>query len=317
MQQANPSTAIYCHGYNLGDAEYRKVEERETGDSVLGRGLASELPDWPDAICELLSPRYDANSLLSKATKYCHAALEAPSSYYASWPGLRHIMGACLSHRSGPNSSRGKAAKYQHSEIDSSSRRRSCDFGLGGLYDVVELLGHGISGETWLCADVATGERVAVKLMRRPVVKPMVGNVVREITIQHALGQGHLHIIRSREVVLTPTHLAIVMEYASGGSLVDYVSDRCTGRAARGGLFVTEDDTAFIFRQIVNAVDFCHRNCVVHRDLKLENTLLTGQSLPMVKLCDFGFAKCWLSGSSTNMVTYAGTSVYMAPQVRA
>lgn len=43
-------------------------------------------------------------------------------------------------------------------------------------------------------------------------------------------------------------------------------------------------------RQIVSAVDYCHRNHVAHRDLKLDNTLLDNHQPPWLKLCDFGEA---------------------------
>lgn len=63
-------------------------------------------------------------------------------------------------------------------------------------------------------------------------------------------------------------------------------------------------------QQCIEAVDYCHRHNVAHRDLKLDNTLLDGSSPPFIKICDFGFAK--LMGTD-NLVTKIGTPVYMAP----
>lgn len=64
-------------------------------------------------------------------------------------------------------------------------------------------------------------------------------------------------------------------------------------------------------QQCIEAVDYCHSKNVAHRDLKLDNTLLDEHDPPIVKICDFGFAK--LMGTS-NLMTNIGTPVYMAPQ---
>jgi serine/threonine-protein kinase SRK2 len=64
-------------------------------------------------------------------------------------------------------------------------------------------------------------------------------------------------------------------------------------------------------QQCIEAVDYCHRRDVAHRDLKLDNTLLDESKPPFIKICDFGFAK--LMGNN-NLLTSIGTPVYMAPQ---
>jgi serine/threonine-protein kinase SRK2 len=74
------------------------------------------------------------------------------------------------------------------------------------------------------------------------------------------------------------------MEYAPGGSLTTYVSKRyetnedTLGRAK--GLYLSEDEALYFFRQFISAVEYCHKHNVMHRDLKLDNTLLDGECLP-------------------------------------
>ena len=68
--------------------------------------------------------------------------------------------------------------------------------------------------------------------------------------------------------------------------------------------------------QLVRGVAHCHRHGVMHRDLKLDNTLLDDSSPPYIKICDFGFAKSWgTRPEDANTTTTIGTPVYMSPEV--
>ncbi|XP_038683118.1 serine/threonine-protein kinase SAPK6-like isoform X2 [Tripterygium wilfordii] len=109
-------------------------------------------------------------------------------------------------------------------------------------------------------------------------------NVAMEI-INHRLLR-HPNIIRFKEAILTPTHLAIVMKYAPGGEL---------------------------FVRIYNADRFSEDEQIFHRDLKLENTLLDGGPAPRLKICDFGYSKSSLLHSRPK--SRIGTPTYIAPKV--
>ena len=113
----------------------------------------------------------------------------------------------------------------------------------------------------------------------------------------------HPHVIQFREVFLTDSHLAIVMEFAAGGDMFQYVK-------ARGGL--DEGDARWFFQQLVIGLDYCHRMGVVNRDIKLENTLLDGGARPLLKICDFGYSKNEKDSLPKSKV---GTPGYTAPEV--
>ena len=190
----------------------------------------------------------------------------------------------------------------------------SLDDALCELYDPVHQLGSGGTGDSWLVKDRETGEYLAVKLVKRAIPSVLQPMMLREIEIQSELGEGHLNIIKSTFALLTDKHLGISMEYASGGSLTQYVTDRFprTGQ----GLFLTEEETRYFFKQIISAIEYCHDRNVAHRDLKLDNTLLDGSDPPYIKICDFGFAKSWGDDNETaNLYTQIGTPVYMSPEV--
>ncbi|CAN4079618.1 unnamed protein product [Withania somnifera] len=145
-------------------------------------------------------------------------------------------------------------------------------------YDFVKDIGSGNFGVARLMTDKQTKELVAVKYIERG--DKIDENVQREIINHRSL--RHPNIIRFKEVILTPTHLAIVMEYASGGELFERISN--------AGRF-SEDEARFFFQQLISGVSYCHSMQVCHRDLKLENTLLDGSPAPRLKICDFGYSK--------------------------
>jgi serine/threonine-protein kinase SRK2 len=167
-------------------------------------------------------------------------------------------------------------------------------------YELLKDIGSGNFGVAKLMRYRPTGELVAVKFIERG--DKIDKNVEREIVNHRTL--LHPNIIKFREVFLTTTHLAIVMEYAAGGELFD--------RIVRAGRF-SEDEARFFFQQLVAGVDYCHSEGVCHRDLKLENTLLDGRPAPRLKICDFGYSKSAVFDSQPKSTV--GTPAYIAPEV--
>lgn len=167
-------------------------------------------------------------------------------------------------------------------------------------YEVVRDLGSGNFGVARLLRDKRTRELVAVKYIERG--EKIDENVQREIINHRSL--RHPNIVQFREVMLTPTHLAIVMEYAAGGELFE--------RICNAGRF-SEDEARYFFQQLISGVSYCHRSQICHRDLKLENTLLDGSTAPRLKICDFGYSKSALLHSQPKSTV--GTPAYIAPEV--
>lgn len=208
------------------------------------------------------------------------------------------------------------SAKPPVQEARSSAQSKLPDFGLDDKFDVVKLLGVGGEGETWLCVDKEKNEEVAIKFIKRPIPKALIQIIQREVRILADLGDGNLNIVGADEVVLTRTQLGLVMEYISGGNMVQYVTTKRETKHKRNGLCLDEDEALYLFKQLISAVAFCHKHHVAHRDLKLDNTLLDGHNPPRLKLCDFGFAKSWGGNQASNMDTMRiGTPEYMAPDL--
>ncbi|CDS06508.1 Putative Related to SNF1-carbon cataboliteFT derepressing ser/thr protein kinase [Lichtheimia ramosa] len=125
------------------------------------------------------------------------------------------------------------------------------------------------------------------------------GRVKREIQYLKLL--RHPHIIKLYEVIVTPTDIIMVIEYA-GGELFNYIVEK--GR-------MSEDDARRFFQQVICAVEYCHRHKIVHRDLKPENLLLDANN--NVKIADFGLSNIMTDGDF--LKTSCGSPNYAAPEV--
>ncbi|XVF39557.1 hypothetical protein PTKIN_Ptkin01aG0043500 [Pterospermum kingtungense] len=167
-------------------------------------------------------------------------------------------------------------------------------------YEIVKDIGSGNFAVAKLVRDRWTNELFAVKFIERG--HKIDEHVQREIMNHRSL--KHPNIVRFKEVLLTPTHLAIVMEYAAGGELFQ--------RICNAGKF-SEDEARFFFQQLISGVSYCHSMQICHRDLKLENTLLDGSTAPRVKICDFGYSKSSVFHSQPKSTV--GTPAYVAPEV--
>ncbi|XP_067847852.1 MAP/microtubule affinity-regulating kinase 3a isoform X7 [Heptranchias perlo] len=104
------------------------------------------------------------------------------------------------------------------------------------------------------------------------------------------------------EVIETEKTLYLVMEYASGGEVFDYL-------VAHGRM--KEKEARAKFRQIVSAVQYCHQKQIVHRDLKAENLLLDADM--NIKIADFGFSNEFTIGNKLD--TFCGSPPYAAPEL--
>eukprot|EP00899_Mesostigma_viride_P010527 jgi/Mesvir1/19476/Mv10497-RA.1 len=168
-----------------------------------------------------------------------------------------------------------------------------------GNYRVGKLLGVGSFAAVFLATHRITGRLVALKVTEN---KGVATAVDREIEVLKRL--YHENIAQLYEVIRTPRLIFMVMEYVSGGDLFDYVA--CTR-----GNGLPEDEARDLLRGVLAAVDYCHANFVLHRDLKLENVLL--DQLGSVKLVDFGLSTFLQPAARMN--TFCGTPAYASPEV--
>lgn len=127
-------------------------------------------------------------------------------------------------------------------------------------------------------------------------------DVYKEAKILQML--NHKNIIKLYSAFVIKNELILIMEYADGGELVDYVEEK------KG---LSETEARSIIKQVIVAIEDCHQKGVIHRDLKLENVLFETKAKQKIKVVDFGISgMCKHNFAEKND---AGTLRFMPPEV--
>ncbi|KAI0853509.1 hypothetical protein F5Y00DRAFT_103132 [Daldinia vernicosa] len=167
---------------------------------------------------------------------------------------------------------RGGRSRHDHSK-----REKGQKF---GDYYLGNVIGEGEFGKVKLGWKQDGGVQVAIKLIRRDSVgnnPSRLAKIYREVAILR--GISHPNIVRLHEMSETERHIGIVLEYASGGELFDYILNH---------RFLKDGPARRLFAQLISGVGYLHKKGIVHRDLKLENLLLDRNR--NIIITDFGFA---------------------------
>ncbi|KAK4542817.1 hypothetical protein LTR36_006193 [Oleoguttula mirabilis] len=204
-----------------------------------------------------------------------HQAGEAiPAMSGFSMPGEQSASDA---ERTAPQ----QRSRQEH--LRQSSHRKEVKF---GDYILGQTLGEGEFGKVKMGWKKDSTVQVAIKLIRK---ESLAGNATRlpkihrEIAILREL--QHPNIVRLHEFVETERHMGIILEYASGGELFDYILNH---------RYLKDPSARRLFAQLVSGVGYLHRKGIVHRDLKLENLLLDRNK--NIIITDFGFANTFNAG---------------------
>lgn len=211
-------------------------------------------------------------------------------------------------------------------------RRRTTITASTGEWALGKTIGAGSMGKVKLAKNLETGEQVcvpwscflpahhltltlsqvAIKIIprhvddHRPGRDPERADRSKEIRAAREAAIGsilhHPYVCCIRDVVRTNYHWYMLFEYVNGGQMLDYI-------ISHGKL--KEKQARKFARQIASALDYCHRNSVVHRDLKIENILIskTGD----IKIIDFGLSN--LFSPRARLKTFCGSLYFAAPEL--
>lgn len=175
-----------------------------------------------------------------------------------------------------------------------------------GAYVIDTLLGRGGMASVWRAWDKRRDEAVAIKIMADPLYAggQFADRFIGEI--RHHARLNHPHIVQVREVFSVAGQPCMVMDLAPGGSLASMIENSPQQRLPCA-------ITLPLIIQVLDALDYAHRQSIVHRDVKPSNVLLDA-SRTHAYLSDFGIALAAGETRLTKMGVSVGTGAYMSPE---
>jgi serine/threonine-protein kinase len=179
------------------------------------------------------------------------------------------------------------------------------EIAFGSRYVLGPIVGRGAMGRVHRATVRATGEEVAIKVLRDDLVDQadVVARFVQERQVLASI--DHPNVVRVRDLVVEGDQLGIVMDYVPGGDL---------RRITRHALAPAE--AAGLLAQVADGLAAVHTVNVVHRDLKPENVMVhtSDGGVRTLRITDFGVSR--LVGNTLTKITMViGTPGYLAPEV--
>jgi len=182
--------------------------------------------------------------------------------------------------------------------------------GFNDIYDMQsKTLGEGKFGLVKLGIHKKTGEKVAIKIIKKEAMTPKDQELVKsEIDIMKMC--RHPNVVRLLDHFENNEFIFIVMEYLAGGTFAHYLESTPVDD-------LSEKQTAYCTYQIALALEYLHQFGIIHRDLKPENIMIKSKlpfdGLDSLKVMDFGLSK--VLGPNERVNDGYGTLTYVAPEV--
>lgn len=175
-----------------------------------------------------------------------------------------------------------------------------------GRYEIQRELGRGAMGVVYLGRDPKIGRQVAIKTLS---YKQFDGSQVKDLKerfFREAEAAGRLHhpnIVTVYDVGEEPDLAFIAMDYVEGQSLGDHIKPET---------LLPVDKVYELVAQVAEALDYAHRQNIVHRDIKPGN-IMYNPAVGKVKVADFGIARI-TDDSKTKTGDILGSPIYMSPE---
>ncbi|KAG5329901.1 TSSK4 kinase, partial [Acromyrmex charruanus] len=174
-------------------------------------------------------------------------------------------------------------------------------------YTLGKTIGAGSYATVKIAKSDRYGYQVAVKIVSKFQApgEYLTKFLPREIEV--VKGLKHPNLIHFLQAIETTHRVYIIMEYAQNGSLLEII---------RRDTYIDELRSRKWFRQLLEAIEYCHEHGIVHRDVKCENLLMDYRF--NIKLSDFGFARGQMKlkdGEWPLSTTYCGSYAYASPEI--
>ena len=171
-----------------------------------------------------------------------------------------------------------------------------------GPYLLGEALGEGAFAKVRLATQIHIKEKCAIKIVDKRLLEDTkdIQRLKKEIKILKSI--RHKNIIQLFDIMESKTNLYFVIEYCKGGELFDYIVKNKR---------LNEGEACVFFQQIINGVEYLHKQGIIHRDLKPENLLLDYNN--NIKISDFGLSTFF--AKNNYLQTACGTPSYAPPEM--
>ena len=173
-----------------------------------------------------------------------------------------------------------------------------------GNYFIKKTIGSGNFGKVKLAIHIPTGEKVAIKIVEKSKMKENDDIIRLERELEMLSKLEFPNVIMVSEIFENKNGYYIVMDYCEGGELFNYIVKN---------KYLSEDESAFFYYQLINGLEYIHSLGIVHRDLKPENLLLTKDHL--LKIIDFGLSNYYKPGQDKFLYTPCGSPCYASPEM--
>jgi tRNA A-37 threonylcarbamoyl transferase component Bud32 len=171
-------------------------------------------------------------------------------------------------------------------------------------YDIISPIGRGAYARVYKALDLETRILYAIKIYSKEKMNTQNRRMMLTSEVSVLRSISHRNLIRLIHVQETPSEIHLVMELVEGICMEEW-------SRAFSGPGVPEEIARPILKQMLRALCYLHSKNICHRDLKLQNVILTNGFVP--KIIDFGFA--YNSSDQSSLDFYCGTQNYMSPEI--